>query len=61
MKMYHFQNTAENGLVQYLAKCARDNGTNGIIDCTTDRVLKSLQVFSLKDDIELYPGVHFVR
>lgn len=56
-----FQDTAEKGIVQYFANCARDNGIDGIIDCGTDRVLRSLNTASVKEDVEIFPGVHLTR
>lgn len=47
--------------MHYLTKCARDDGLNGVINCGSDRVLRALKRATLKNDIEIFSGVHLVR
>lgn len=55
------QDTPAKDLMQYLKKCADDSGINGVIDCGSRRLIRSINKASLMDDIEIIPGLHIVR
>lgn len=51
----------DSDFIKDLDKCAFQSDSQGIANCASERLLRSLDDLSLKPDIEILPGVSLLR
>lgn len=59
--IFMFQEAIETNVVTYFENCAREDGMNGILRCGAERFITTLKSASLEEDVEVFPGIHFIR